>query len=191
MGSLSHWTNREVAIDVDNILGTAEDFRRRAREHVEKGAVTEEYLADREKVVKLLNQVLAIELVCILRYKRHFYTVRGIRSQEVRKEFAEHAMEAQQHADMVAERISELNGAPDFNPDGLSERSLSLYSEPSGIFDMIKENLIAERTAVEFYTEFVRWIGDDDIATRKMMIDILTVEERHAEDMKKLLARHR
>jgi len=176
---------------MDNVLGSPEEIRRRAREHIEKGAVTDEYRADRAKVVELLNQILAIELVCILRYKRHFYTVRGINSEGVKKEFAEHALEAQQHADMVAARIIELNGAPNFNPDGLAERSLSQYSEPSDISAMIKENLIAERIAIEFYTEFVRWIGTDDLSTRKMMTEILAVEEQHADDMKKLLSRHR
>jgi bacterioferritin len=175
---------------MDNVLGKPEEIRRRAREHIERGAVTEEYRADRVKVIDLLNQILAIELVCILRYKRHFYTVRGINSEGVKKEFAEHALEAQQHADMVAARIVELNGAPNFNPDGLAARSVSQYSEPEGIAEMIKQDLIAERVAIEFYTEFVRWIGNDDLSTRKMMIEILAVEEQHAEDMKKLLLRH-
>ncbi|HEX4210989.1 MAG TPA: ferritin-like domain-containing protein [Candidatus Binataceae bacterium] len=176
---------------MDNVLGNSEEIRRRAREHIEKGAVTEEYRADRVKVIEVLNQVLAIELVCILRYKRHFYTVRGINSEGVKKEFAEHAMEAQQHADMVAARIVELNGEPNFNPDGLVARSLSQYSAPAGVTEMIKEDLIAERIAVEFYSEFVRWIGNDDLSTKKIMTEILAVEEQHAEDMKKLLSRHR
>jgi bacterioferritin len=175
---------------MDNVLGNPEEIRRRAREHIEKGAVTEEYRADRVKVIEILNQILAIELVCILRYKRHFYTVRGINSEGVKKEFAEHALEAQKHADMVAARIVELNGAPNFNPDGLAARSVSQYSEPEGIAEMIKQDLIGERVAIEFYTEFVRWIGNDDLSTRKIMIEILAVEEQHAEDMKKLLLRH-
>jgi len=175
---------------VDNVIAKPEEIRRRAREHIEKGAITEEYRADRAKVVELLNQILAIELVCILRYKRHFYTVRGIDSEGVKKEFAEHALEAQQHADMVAARIVELNGTPNFNPEGLAQRSLSQYSDSTGIGEMIKEDLIAERVAIEFYTEFVRWIGNDDLSTRKMMTDNLAVEEQHAEDMKKLLSRH-
>ena len=175
---------------MDNVIAKPEEIRRRAREHIEKGAITEEYRADRAKVVELLNQILAIELVCILRYKRHFYTVRGIDSEGVKKEFAEHALEAQQHADMVAARIVELNGTPNFNPEGLAQRSLSQYSDSTGIGEMIKEDLIAERVAIEFYTEFVRWIGNDDLSTRKMMTDILAVEEQHAEDMKKLLSRH-
>lgn len=175
---------------MDNILGNPEELRRRAREHIERGAVTEEYRADRVKVLEILNQILAIELVCILRYKRHFYTVRGINSEGVKKEFAEHALEAQQHADMVAARIVELNGAPNFNPDGLAARSFSQYSEPEGIAEMIKEDLIAERVAIEFYSEFVRWIGNDDLTTKKMMTEILAIEEQHAEDMKKLLLRH-
>jgi bacterioferritin len=175
---------------MDNVLGNPEEIRRRAREHIERGAVTEEYRADRVKVIEILNQILAIELVCILRYKRHFYTVRGINSEGVKKEFAEHALEAQQHADMVAARIVELNGAPNFNPDGLVARSISQYSEPKDIAEMIKQNLIAERVAVEFYSEFVRWIGNDDLSTKKMMTEILAVEEQHAEDMKKLMLRH-
>lgn len=176
---------------MDHVMSNPEEIRRRAREHIEKGAVTEEYRADRAKVIEVLNQILAIELVCVLRYKRHFYTVRGINSEGVKKEFAEHAMEAEQHADMVAARIIELNGVPNFNPDGLAERSLSTYSEPAGIAEMIKDDLIAERIAIEFYSEFVRWLGNGDLSTKKIITDILAVEEQHAEDMKKLLSRHR
>jgi bacterioferritin len=176
---------------MDNFTSHTDEIRRRAREHIEKGAVTDEYRADRAKVVDALNHILAIELVCVLRYKRHFYTVRGINSEEVKKEFAEHAIEAQQHADMVAQRIVELNGEPDFNPEGLASRSPSQYSEPLSIYEMIKDDLIAERVAIEFYSEFIRWLGNDDLTTRKMMVDILAIEEQHAEDMKKLMAKHR
>jgi 4-alpha-glucanotransferase len=176
---------------MDDFTGSSDEIRRRAREHIEKGAVTDEYHADRAKVVEILNRILAIELVCVLRYKRHFYSVRGINSENAKKEFGEHALEAQQHSDMVAKRIVELNGEPNFNPDGLAARSPSQYSEPSGIYDMIREDLVAERVAIEFYTEFVRWIGNDDLTTRKMMIEILAVEEQHADDMKKLMAHHR
>jgi 4-alpha-glucanotransferase len=184
-------SQRRLQNIMDNFTRNMEEIRRRAREHIEKGAITDEYHADRAKVVEILNRILAIELVCVLRYKRHFYTVRGINSEDVKKEFAEHAMEAQQHADQVAQRIVELNGAPDFNPEGLAARSPSQYSEPSGIYDMIKEDLIAERVAIEYYSEFIRWIRNDDLTTKKIMTDILAVEEQHAEDMKKLLAKHR
>jgi bacterioferritin len=168
------------------ILSDVEGIRQRAREHIESGAVTDEYNADRAEVVRNLNIVLATELMCVLRYKRHYYMATGIDSESVKKEFLEHAQEAQQHADRVAERITELNGQPDFNPKTLAERSLSEYTSAQTVHEMIREDLVAERIAVESYSELVRWLGEKDVTTHKLMVDILMVEEQHAADMQKL-----
>jgi bacterioferritin len=172
-----------------DILSDVKGIRQRAREHIEAGAITDEYKADRAEVVRTLNIVLATELMCILRYKRHYYMASGIDSESVKKEFLEHAHEAQQHADLVAERITELNGQPDFNPRTLAERSLSEYTNAVTIQEMIKEDLIAERIAVESYSEIVRWLGEKDVTTHKIMADILRVEEQHAADMQKLFGK--
>jgi bacterioferritin len=169
------------------ILSDVEGLRRRAQKHVEAGAVTDEYNADRAEVVETLNTVLATELMCVLRYKRHYYTAKGISAEAVKKEFLEHAQEAQQHADRIAERIVELNGQPDFNPETLTRRSLSQYTNARTLYEMIREDLVAERIAVESYSEVVRWLGDQDVTSRKLMADILMVEEQHAADMQKLL----
>jgi bacterioferritin len=164
-------------------------IRERARHHIEAGAVIEGYRADREAVIKVLNAVLATELVCALRYKRHFYTATGINSEAVKQEFQEHAAEEQQHADMVAERITQLDGEPDFNPKELAQRSHSQYVEGKDLIGMIKEDLVAERIAIESYAEIVRWLGDGDPTTRIMMEQILKTEEEHADDLANLLRR--
>ena len=171
------------------ILSDVEGLRRRAQKHIESGAITDEYKADRAEVVETLNTMLATELMCVLRYKRHYYTAKGISSEAVKKEFLEHAQEAQQHADRIAERIVELNGQPDFNPETLTGRSLSQYTNARSLHEMIKEDLVAERIAVESYSEVVRWLGANDVTTRKLMADILMVEEQHAADMQKLLGK--
>jgi bacterioferritin len=168
------------------ILSDVEGIRQRARKHIESGAITDEYNADRAEVIRNLNIVLATELMCVLRYKRHYYMATGIDSESVKKEFLEHAQEAQQHADRVAERITELNGQPDFNPKTLAERSLSEYTSAQTVHEMIREDLVAERIAVESYSELVRWLGEKDVTTHKLMVDILMVEEQHAADMQKL-----
>src|SRR5580704_10193542 len=173
------------------ILSDVEGLRQRARKHIESGAITDEYNADRAEVVETLNTVLATELMCVLRYKRHYYTAAGINAEAVKKEFLEHAQEAQQHADRVAERIVELNGQPNFNPETLTRRSLSEYTNAQTIHEMIKEDLVAERIAVESYSEVVRWLGERDVTTRKLMADILMVEEQHAADMQKLFGKLR
>jgi bacterioferritin len=172
-------------------LPSAEELRAHARQHIESGAITEEYLADRQQVVTVLNQVLATELVCILRYKDHYHRASGINAESIKTEFLEHVQEAQQHADQIAARIVQLNGAPDFNPEGLITRSLSEFKTGATLTEMIKEDLIAERIAVELYSAIIRWLGDLDLTTRKVMQDILSVEARHAEDMKTLLGRLR
>jgi len=164
-------------------------IRDRARQHMDHGAVTENYGADREAVIKVLNDVLATETVCVLRYKRHYYTASGINAEAVKDEFKQHAADEQQHVDWIAERISQLGGEPDFNPEGLAARSHSEYVEGNDLTSMIKEDLVAERIAIDSYSEIVRWLGEGDPTTRKLIEDILKVEEDHAEDMKSLLTR--
>ena len=169
-------------------LTDIETIRRRAREHLDRGAVTEGYKADLPVVLKLLNTALATELVCVLRYKRHYYMAKGIHSQAVAQEFLEHAGEEQGHADEIAARIAQLGGEPDFAPQGLHLRSHSSYVEGTTLAEMIKEDLIAERIAIESYAEMIRYIGDDDSTTRSMLERILATEEEHAEDLADLLA---
>jgi bacterioferritin len=154
---------------------------------MEKGAVTESYKADLKAVIKVLNDVLATEIVCILRYKRHYFMAAGINSEGAKVEFLKNATEEQQHADWIATRITQLNGAPNFNPEGLASRSHSEYAEGTDVISMLKEDLFAERIAIESYSEIVRWLGDDDSTTKKMIADILKMEEEHAEDLKSLL----
>src|SRR5437879_10475873 len=163
------------------------ELQRRAREHVEKGAVTPAYRGDVETAVRLLNEALATEIVCTLRYRRHHYMAAGIHYQAVADEFMEHAQQEQEHADRIAERIRQLGGAPDFNPQGLLTRSHAQYAEGNSLVDMIKEDLIAERIAIESYTEMVRWFGDRDPTSRRLMEEILAKEEEHADDMATLL----
>ena len=164
-------------------------IRDRARAQIDDGAVTAGYKADREQVIKVLNEVLATEIVCMLRYKRHYFTVDGIFSDSIRAEFLEHANEEQQHADMVAARIVQLNGEPDFEPKNLATRSHAQYAEGDDAVSMIREDLVAERIAIETYTEIARWLGEDDPTSRRMIEQILEKEEEHAEDLVTLLAR--
>ena len=168
-------------------LTDIKELRRRARSHMEEGAVTEGYRADRGTVLRLLNEALATELVCVLRYKRHYYMAAGIHAQAVAAEFLEHANEEQGHADLIAERIVQLGGAPDMNPDGLLSRSYSEYIEGEDLIDMIREDLVAERVAVDSYREMIEYLGDDDPTTRRRLEEILATEERHAEDLRMLI----
>ncbi len=163
------------------------ELRRRARQHIEEGAVTAGYGGDRATVIRLLNEALATELVCVLRYKRHHYMATGIHSKTVAAEFLEHAGEEQQHADSLAARITQLDGAPDFDPKGLVTRSHSEYVAGTTLIDMIQEDLVAERIAIQSYTEMIRYIGEGDPTTRRLLESILAVEEEHADDMKTLL----
>ena len=165
-----------------------EAIRKRARANILDGAVTEAYKADRAKVVAVLNEVLATEIVCTLRYKHHYYMAKGIHAKPVADEFLEHAQEEEGHADQVAKRITELGGKPNYNPEGLATRSHAQYVEGDSLEDMIKEDLIAERIAVETYNEIVQWPGDTDPTTRRMIEGILAVEEEHADDLSNLLA---
>lgn len=164
-----------------------QNIRKRAREHIEDGAITSTYKADRKKVIEVLNEALATEIVCVLRYKYHYYMASGIHAQSVAAEFLEHANEEQGHADRIAERITQLDGAPNLSPEGLLSRSHSDYVEGDDLVDMIKENLVAERIAISTYTEIINYIGNDDITTRRMLEEILASEEEHAEDMATLL----
>src|SRR5947209_14903323 len=164
------------------------ELRRRARKHIEEGAVTEGYRADRETVIKLLNEALATEIVCVLRYKRHYFMAQGIHADPIAQEFLQHANEEQGHADQIAGRIVQLGGAPNLNPEGMLMRSHSEYVEGQTLVDMIKEDLIAERIAIDSYTDMIRYIGDNDITTRRMLETILAVEEEHADDLVSFLA---
>jgi bacterioferritin len=165
-------------------------LRANARANIEQGAVTSSYRADRDAVLKLLNHALATEIVCVLRYKRHHFMAMGVQSRPVADEFLEHAAEEQAHADTIAARIVELGGSPNFSPEGLAVRSHSEYVEGTSLTDMIKEDLVAERIAIASYGEMIRYIGDDDPTTRRMLETILAVEEEHAEDLAGLLAGH-
>jgi bacterioferritin len=166
-----------------------EQIRERARSQMRKGPITDEYGADLERVIEVLNEVLATELVCVLRYKRHYYMADGIEAEVVKDEFLQHATEEQQHADWVAERIVQLGGAPDLDPDGLRTRAHADYVEGENLKQMIEENLVAERIAISSYSEIIRWLGNDDATTRRLIENILEKEEEHADDMLGLLQR--
>lgn len=170
-------------------VSDVKELRRRARAHIENGAVVDGYGADREVVVRLLNEALATELVCVLRYKRHYFMAQGLQSKSVAAEFLAHATEEQLHADQIAQRITQLNGEPNFNPEGLATRSHAEYVEGESLVDMIREDLVAERIAIESYGEIVRYLGERDPTTRRLMEEILAKEEEHAMDMADLLAR--
>lgn len=171
-------------------LSDIETIRKRAREHIQCGAVTPSYASDRETVLRLLNEALATELVCVLRYKHHYYVADGLHAKAVADEFEEHANEEQQHADWLAVRIRQLGGNPDMNPSTLIARSHSEYGsggDQASLVEMIEEDLIAERVAIESYREIIQYIGDRDSTTRRLMEKILAHEEEHAEDMASLL----
>ena len=162
-------------------------LRERARKHMENGAVTEGYTADRETVVRLLNEALATEIVCVLRYRRHYFMASGINAESVAAEFLQHANEEQGHADSIARRIVQLKGEPNFNPEGLLMRSHAEYVEGTTLIDMIKEDLVAERIAIDSYRDMINYFGNDDPTSRRLMEDILAVEEEHADDLVTLL----
>jgi bacterioferritin len=172
----------------NTFVRNVQELRARARKHIEQGAVTAGYGADRERMVAVLNEALATEIVCVLRYKRHHFMASGIHAQSVAQEFLEHANEEQQHADQIAERIVQLGGAPNLNPEGMTGRAVSEYIEADGLVDMIKENLIAERIAIDSYRDMIAFAGDGDITTRRMLEGILAVEEEHADELNNLLA---
>lgn len=169
-------------------LSDVQELRRRARKHIEEGAVTEGYRADKETVIKLLNEALATELVCVLRYKRHYFMAQGIHSDPIAAEFLQHANEEQGHADQLAGRIVQLGGSPNFDPEGMLLRSHSEYVEGQTLLDMIKEDLVAERIAIDSYTEMIHYVAEKDITTRRILEGILAVEEEHADDLASFLA---
>jgi bacterioferritin len=164
-----------------------QDIRERARQKIMDGAVTEDYSLNREQAVAILNEALATELVCVLRYKFHYFMATGIHSQAAKAEFLEHAKEEQEHADEIAERIKQLGGKPDMNPASLAARSHSEYKEGISVVDMLKEDLIAERIAIESYREMIQFFRDKDTTTSRMLEKILAVEEEHADDLADLL----
>lgn len=168
-------------------LSDIQTLRTRARQHLEQGAVTPGYRADRETVIKLLNEALATEIVCVLRYKRHYFMASGINAQSVAQEFLQHANEEQLHADQLAQRIVQLGGEPNFAPEGLSSRSHSEYVEGNSLIEMIREDLVAERIAIDSYREMITYFGNDDPTTRRLMETILAMEEEHADDLVNLL----
>ena len=180
----------DVASTSKPFLTDVKTLRDRAREHLESGDVTPTYIGDVGRTIAILQSVLATEIVCVLRYTMHSIAATGISSESVKEEFAQHAKEERAHMTAVAERINQLGGKPNFNPEGLLSRSASQYAEGENLVDMIRENLIAERIAVDHYRELIRYFGDDDPATRVMLEEILTVEEEHANDMHDLLVAH-
>jgi bacterioferritin len=162
-------------------------LRKRARQHIEQGAVTVGYKADRATVVRVLNEALATEIVCVLRYKRHYFMSSGLPAQSVAQEFLQHANEEQVHADQIAERIVQLGGEPNLSPEGLLTRSHSEYVEGGSLLEMIREDLVAERVAIDSYREMIVWLGAKDPTTRRMLEGILAMEEEHADDLVSLL----
>ena len=168
-------------------LTDVETLRRRAREHIEAGPITATYEADRDRVVDVLNTVLATELVCYLRYKRHYFTATGIHATSVAGEFLQHANDELGHADQVARRITQLQGSPNFDPDGLAGRSHAQYDASDDLRAMVREDLVAERVAIQSYQEIVRWLDDKDPTTRNLIETILAVEEEHADDLLTML----
>lgn len=162
-------------------------IRRRARQHIEQGAVTDSYKADRNAVISLLNDALATELVCVLRYKRHYFMASGLDAKLAAAEFLEHANEEQAHADALATRIVQLGGEPDFSPEQLADRSHAEYVAGSSVHEMMREDLIAERIAIDTYGQIIRFVGDDDPTTRRMLEGILEKEEEHADELASML----
>ena len=179
-----------MSTNTQPFLTDVQELRRRAREHLDRGALTDTYEGDVNTTIDILQNVLATEIVCVLRYTMHAISATGIASEGVKDEFAQHAKEEQEHANQVAERINQLGGRPNFNPEGLASRSASQYGEGETLVDMIKENLIAERIAIDHYRELIRYFADKDPTTRVMIEGILAVEEEHANDMHDLLVAH-
>lgn len=162
-------------------------LRERARKHIDDGAITESYAGDRKRIIKMLNDALATEYVCVLRYYRHYFMAKGMLADSIKGEFLEHAKQEQAHAGKLAERIVQLGGEPDLNPDTLTKRSHAEYKEGNDLRDMVKENLIAERIAVDSYREMIAFIGESDPTTRRVLESILEQEEEHADEFADLL----
>jgi bacterioferritin len=184
-----HHKGKEGGMKDGSFTIDIQGIRDRARKHIEEGAVTSGYKAKPGVVLRLLNDALATELVCVLRYKRHYYMAKGINSDSVRSEFLEHAEDEQGHADLLAERIVQLGGEPNFSPDGILNRSHSEYAAGTTLEDMIREDLVAERIAIDSYRQMIEYIGADDPTTRRILEKITAKEEEHAEDLASLLSR--
>lgn len=185
MSSSMSGNDREQAYP---FLSEVAEIRRRARQHIADGAVTQNYAADREVVLRLLNEALATELVCVLRYRRHYFMATGSLAEAIKDEFLKHSQEEQQHADQLAERIVQLGGQPNFSPQGMQDRSHSEYVDGESLADMVEEDLIAERIAIESYREMILYIGEKDTTTRRLFESILAVEEEHAEELASMRA---
>jgi bacterioferritin len=168
-------------------LTDVKTLRESARRHIDEGAVTERYKADREKVLQLLNEALATEIVCVLRYRHDYFVARGLKAKVAAAEFLQHANQELEHADLLSHRIIQLGGEPDLNPSTLAERSHAEYRLGKNLQEMIRENLVAERIAIDSYREMAQYIGDDDPTTRRMLEGILATEEEHADDLADLL----
>lgn len=179
---------KSASVNNTNTQGIDTAAIRAAAKNLENGAVTSGYKGNREEIISLLNGALATELVCVLRYKRHYFTASGLENVSIKAEFLQHAIEEEAHANLIAERIVQLNGQPDFNPSSLTARSHAEYDDSIDIMDMIKANLIAERVAIESYRQMIAKIGDTDPTTKHMLIGIMAMEEEHADDMKDLLS---
>jgi bacterioferritin len=171
----------------DEFLTDIKTIRKRARQHMDKGPLTPAYRGNLKTILRLLNESLATEIVCVLRYKRHFYMASGIHAQSIAAEFLQHANEEQAHADQIAARIIQLGGEPNFSPEGMTQRAHSEYVEGTDLISMIREDLVAERIAIDSYSEIIRYIGDTDPTTRRMLEGILAMEEEHAEDLSTML----
>ncbi len=173
-------TNQPFLADINEI-------QRRARQQMDQGAVTPDYGLDLNKAIEVLNEVLASEIVCVLRYKRHFFMAKGLNAEPIAQEFAQHAADEQMHVDLVALRITQLGGEPNFDPNGLLTRSVAEYKAGTSLVNMIEEDLVAERVVIMWYGEIARWFGDGDITTRRLMEELLAKEEEHADDLADLL----
>jgi len=184
---MNKFSKRRKQMETSKFLTDVETLRQRARKNVEDGPVTESYKGNREQIVDLLNHALATEILCVLRYRQHYFTAQGMNSEEVAKEFLVHSNEEQVHADKLATRIAQLDGTPNLDPATITGRSHAEYKECDSLEEMIRENLVAERVAIESYLEMIHFIGDSDPTTRRMLEDILAVEEEHADDLVNLL----
>ena len=179
---------QKATVPVEDMRFTpVKELRERARKNIDKGPITDSYVMDREEVIAKLNEALATEWVCVLRYRRHYYSATGMLAEPVKAEFLAHAEEEQEHAAQIAERIVQLGGEPDLNPDTLTARSHAEYNVGTNLKDMVRENLIAERIAIDSYREIINWIGDRDTTTKRMLMEILAVEEEHADEFRDLL----
>ncbi len=174
-------------MEKEKFLTDVKTLRQRARHHIDEGAVTSGYSADREMVLKLLNNSLATEIICVLRYRRHHFMARGMQSKSIANEFLVHSNQEQAHADQLAERIVQLGGEPNFSPEGLANRSHAEYVEGATLLDMIREDLVAERIAIDSYREIIQFLGNEDPTTRRLLESILAMEEEHADELADLL----